>query len=53
VFLRKGDRIIDLDARASDAVALAIGDRVPIYVAQRVLDQAGTPLENGQDGGTP
>jgi bifunctional DNase/RNase len=52
VFLRKGDRIIDLDARPSDAVALAIGDRVPIYVAQRVLDQAGTPLE-GQDGGAP
>jgi len=41
VFLRKGDRIIDLDARPSDAIALAIGDHVPIYVARRVLDRAG------------
>ena len=30
-----------LDSRASDAVALAIGNAVPIYVAQAVLDEAG------------
>jgi bifunctional DNase/RNase len=41
VYIRKGERIIDLDARPSDAIALAIGNRVPIYVARRVLDQAG------------
>jgi bifunctional DNase/RNase len=52
VFIRKGDRIVDVDARPSDAVALAIGARVPIYVARRVLDQAGVhPDEGDQDGG--
>jgi bifunctional DNase/RNase len=30
-----------IDARPSDAIALALGSRVPILVAQAVLDQAG------------
>jgi bifunctional DNase/RNase len=34
-------RIVRLDSRASDAVALGIGNGIPIYVAQRVLDEAG------------
>jgi len=34
-------RIVRLDSRASDAVALGIGSGVPIYVAQGVLDEAG------------
>jgi bifunctional DNase/RNase len=34
-------RIVRLDSRASDAVALGIGNGVPIYVAQKVLDEAG------------
>ena len=41
VYLVKGDRILDLDARPSDAIALAIGNHVPIYVARRVLEEAG------------
>jgi bifunctional DNase/RNase len=41
VFVRRGDRIIEVDARPSDAIALALGNRVPIYVSKRVLDQAG------------
>jgi len=50
VFIRKGDRIIDVDARASDAVALAIGDHVPIYVARRVLDRAGVHRDDNSGG---
>ena len=34
-------RIVRLDSRASDAVALGIGNGVPIYVARTVLDEAG------------
>jgi uncharacterized protein len=43
VFLRVGKRIIKIDARPSDALALAIGNKLPIYVAKKVLEQAGLP----------
>jgi uncharacterized protein len=41
IVLITADRIIDLDARPSDAIALALGNGVPIYVAKHVLDEAG------------
>ena len=41
VFIRAKGRVIRIDARPSDAIALAIGSRVPIYVAKSVLDEAG------------
>jgi uncharacterized protein len=41
VFLRDDDRIVKVDSRASDAVALAIGAGVPIYVAVPVLAEGG------------
>lgn len=41
LFLKRGDKIIELDARPSDSIALAIGAKVPIYVAKRVVDSAG------------
>jgi hypothetical protein len=41
VFVRRQGRIVELDSRASDAIALAIGRKRPIYVAQDVLAQAG------------
>jgi bifunctional DNase/RNase len=41
VFVRIGGRIIKLDARPSDALALAIGNKLPIYVAKQVFEQAG------------
>jgi len=41
VFIRIDRRIIRIDARPSDALALAIGNKVPIYVAKQVFDQAG------------
>jgi bifunctional DNase/RNase len=45
IFVRDGrsKRVIRLDARPSDAIALALGARCPIYVAKRVLDEAGQP----------
>jgi bifunctional DNase/RNase len=37
----EGGRVIRLDSRPSDAVALAIGAHVPIYVKRTVLEEAG------------
>lgn len=41
VFIRQGDRVFSLDARPSDAIALALGHRVPIFVHERVVARAG------------
>ena len=40
VFVKANDRVFSVDARPSDAVALAIGSRAPIFVARPVLDRA-------------
>ena len=45
VYIRSGRRVLRLDARPSDAIALAIGNRAPIYMAQQVLDEAGVPRD--------
>jgi bifunctional DNase/RNase len=46
-----GDRMLEIDARPSDAIALALRTEAPIYVAQSVLEQAQTisPEGNGED----
>ena len=36
---------VTVSARPSDAIALAIGDHAPIYVASAVLAQGGMPLD--------
>lgn len=40
--LRKGDELIEIDARPSDAIAVAVtyDPPLPIYVAEKVLDDA-------------
>jgi bifunctional DNase/RNase len=52
VFLRQGTKELDLDARPSDAIALAVGAKVPVLVARKVLDAAGVedkPVTPGGD----
>jgi uncharacterized protein len=44
-----GDRMLEIDARPSDAIALALRTEAPIYVAQSVLDQAQTISPDGED----
>ena len=44
LILRCGDRIITLDARPSDAIALAIRQDAPIYMTDAVLDAASFPF---------
>ncbi len=41
VVLVQDDRVIPLDARPSDAIALALGAKAPIYMARAVLDRSG------------
>ncbi len=41
IFVRAEGTVFRLDARPSDAVALAIGNHVPIYVKRAVLDEGG------------
>ncbi len=42
ILLAIGERTLELDARPSDAIALALRVEAPIFVAQAVLDQAQT-----------
>lgn len=42
-----GDRTLELDARPSDAIALALRTEAPIFVEQAVLDQAQTISPEG------
>ena len=50
--LRQHDRLIDLDARPSDALALAVRQKAPIYIEEDVLERASFPyvLKNPSDG---
>ena len=44
------DQTLEIDARPSDAIALALRAEAPIYVAQSVLEQAQTITpEEGED----
>jgi bifunctional DNase/RNase len=41
VILDNDGRHVELDSRPSDAIALALRAKVPIFVEQKVLDEAG------------
>jgi len=45
VVLAGGSGNIDLDARPSDAIAIALGNGAPIHVAREVLERAGLDLD--------
>jgi len=49
VHLRHGDRSLMIDARPSDAIALALRTRCPIYVAKAVLEQSSV-LQQAEEG---
>jgi uncharacterized protein len=44
-----GEKTLEVDARPSDAIALALRAEAPIFVAQSVLDQAQTISPDGDD----
>lgn len=39
LYVRQGDKVIDIDSRPSDAIALGVATEVPIYVEEQVLDE--------------
>ena len=41
--LRQGGRLIELDARPSDALSLAVRQEAPIYIEDNVLERASFP----------
>ena len=41
--LKQHDRLIDLDARPSDAIALALRQQAPIFIEEDVLERASFP----------
>ena len=45
----RGGKTLEVDARPSDAIALALRTEAPIYVAQSVLDQAQTISPESED----
>jgi len=55
VFVESRKGTLEFDARSSDAIALAVGNQVPIFVADGVFEEAGVPKEQfegrGFDGG--
>jgi len=42
-------RQVEVDSRPSDAIALAVRAKVPIYVAETVLERAGVTLESTEE----
>ena len=49
IHVRQGEKVIDIDSRPSDAIAIAVRAAVPIYVADDVMERAGIVLdEDGQ-----
>ena len=47
--LRQGDREQELDARPSDAIALALRMEAPIWVAEEVMAEASIPVDMAAD----
>ena len=41
IYVRQGNRAVEIDSRPSDAIAMAAGLRTPLYVAERVFEQLG------------
>lgn len=44
LMIRQNGRMIEVDSRPSDAIALGVSQGVPIYVAEHVLEQASKDL---------
>ena len=44
--VRAGKRKMQLDARASDAIALALGNEAPIFVSRQVIDRTGVETDS-------
>jgi bifunctional DNase/RNase len=46
-------RHVEVDSRPSDAIALAVRAKAPIYVEDEILEQSGVKLEQAEDSEPP
>lgn len=46
LFIKAGDRELEIDARPSDAIVLAIHLKTPVYVENKILDDIGATPED-------
>ena len=49
IVLDVAGRHVEVDSRPSDAIALAVRAKAPIFVEESVLERAGVALENGEE----
>lgn len=49
IVLDVAGRHVEIDSRPSDAIALAVRTKAPIYVEESVLDRGGVALEQGEE----
>ena len=52
IFLEYGDKSLELDARPSDSIALAVGSEAPIFASRKVVDRAGFSRKDLEKGST-
>lgn len=45
IVCKKGDVILELDSRTSDALALALRFKCPVYTNEKLLDEVGTEID--------
>jgi bifunctional DNase/RNase len=53
IVIEQRGRMVEVDARPSDAIALAVRTDVPIFVEARVLDQAGVLFDEDEQATPP
>lgn len=53
IYVQQAGRLHEIDSRPSDAIALAVGNRAPIFVSRKVLDRAGVKKESEAPGAKP
>jgi uncharacterized protein len=53
IILDVAGRHVEVDSRPSDAIALAVRAKSPIYVEESVLERAGVALENSEEAIAP
>ena len=46
-----GDRVVEIDARPSDSIAIALRDGAPIFVRAKLFESTGA--SDSADGGAP
>jgi uncharacterized protein len=49
IYIRQNSKVLEIDSRPSDAIALAVRKNVPIFVAEEVMEKGAYTAEEVQD----